>query len=159
MIEEWIRESNLIEGIDDPTEDRRSQLAWNWFSNQELTIDSILKVHKRITWKQLGPDAGRFRRCQVWVGGREGAKWDSIPSLMVQWLEMAALPFTNADSIDFKAGWCKAAHVRFERIHPFRDGNGRTGRMIMNWQLKNIGITPILLKSSERWAYYDWFKL
>ena len=36
-------------------------------------------------------------------------------------------------------------HFRFERIHPFEDGNGRTGRMILNRQLINIGLLPIAL--------------
>ena len=42
-------------------------------------------------------------------------------------------------------------HFRFERIHPFEDGNGRTGRMILNRQLINIGLLPIALDKTSKY--------
>ena len=42
-------------------------------------------------------------------------------------------------------------HFRFERIHPFEDGNGRTGRMILNRQLINIGLLPIALDKISKY--------
>jgi len=48
-------------------------------------------------------------------------------------------------------------HMRFEQIHPFPDGNGRTGRMILNQQLRNAGYLPITIndKSKYRQALLD----
>lgn len=151
---EWIRESNLIEGIDRPEEDQRSELAWKWFIAQPLTIPNILKLHKRITWKQLGDEAGRFRTCQVWVGGREGARWEKVPELMAQWINNARWVSTLDDQPEDLFIKC---HVEFEQIHPFIDGNGRTGRMILNWQRVKAGLDPLLIKSEERGDYYEWF--
>lgn len=153
-ISEWIHESNLIENIDDPIEDGRSQIAWNWFTKQDLTIPNILKLHKRITYKQLGEDAGRFRRCQVWVGGREGSPWLLVPTLVAEWLNYFVNDGKRMDMI----GFIRSAHVAFEHIHPFVDGNGRAGRMIMNLQRVKAGLEPLLLKASERHNYYQWFK-
>ena len=49
-----------------------------------------------------------------------------------------------------------ASHVRFERIHPFSDGNGRTGRMIINQQLINSGVSiPPTGKYREAFRRYD----
>jgi Fic family protein len=45
-------------------------------------------------------------------------------------------------------------HVGFETIHPFADGNGRTGRMLMWWQEVQAGQTPTLFKAADRQRYY-----
>ncbi|MBR3458759.1 MAG: Fic family protein [Selenomonadaceae bacterium] len=49
------------------------------------------------------------------------------------------------------AAW---THAEFVRIHPFADGNGRTARMIMNYELMNKGFLPIAIKTSDRENYY-----
>ena len=48
-------------------------------------------------------------------------------------------------------------HIRFEGIHPFIDGNGRTGRLIMNLELVKEGFLPVNIKFTDRMKYYDCF--
>ena len=48
-------------------------------------------------------------------------------------------------------------HLQFESIHPFIDGNGRTGRLIMNLQLIKAGLPAINIKFADRRKYYDAF--
>lgn len=160
MIDAWIRESNLIEDIDDPIEDKRSQSAWEWLAKQPLlNVATILGTHKRITRLQLGSEAGHFRTCRVWVGGREGAPWNQVPHMVSLWLtDWAGRGVEDIQHEQTKEVWFKQAHVKFEKIHPFVDGNGRTGRMIMNWQRERAGLKPLLIKKSEVWQYYDWFR-
>ena len=50
-------------------------------------------------------------------------------------------------------------HLRFEGIHPFIDGNGRTGRLILNMELIKAGLLPVNIKFSDRRKYYDCFDL
>ena len=48
-------------------------------------------------------------------------------------------------------------HLRFEGIHPFIDGNGRTGRLILNLELIKAGLLPVNIKFTDRRKYYDTF--
>ncbi|MGL4605883.1 MAG: Fic family protein [Eubacteriaceae bacterium] len=48
-------------------------------------------------------------------------------------------------------------HLRFEGIHPFIDGNGRTGRLILNFELIKAGLLPVNIKFSDRRNYYECF--
>ncbi len=49
-------------------------------------------------------------------------------------------------------------HLKFEIIHPFIDGNGRTGRLILNLELMKNGYVPINIKYKDKKRYYDCFK-
>jgi Fic family protein len=50
-------------------------------------------------------------------------------------------------------------HLRFEAIHPFIDGNGRTGRLILNLELIKAGLLPVNIKYTDRRKYYDCFEV
>lgn len=158
-IEPWIIQSNLIEGVEDITEHTRSQGAWSRFRKQELTIKNILAVHKRIMIEHLPDEAGKFRQCRVWVGGHEGKPWPEIPQLMEGWLALwHNIVKECAHTPECVDRLTRMAHVEFEKIHPFVDGNGRTGRMVMQWQRVNHGLSALNILDAEKGAYYDWFR-
>lgn len=147
----YIHESNLIENIDDREEDERSLNAWLWLVEQpELSHSVICRLQKRITLRQhnLMPNQRGYYRgtagnnVNVTIGGKAGADFRMVPFLMDNWL----LDFMKMDPV--------AAHMRFEKIHPFVDGNGRTGRMIMWWQQLQLGSKPVLFRNSEKHDIY-----
>ncbi len=160
MMQQHIRESNLIEGIDDPAEDARSLAAWNWLldvvgDKHVISQTVILELHKRITCTQLPPEeAGHFRRIQVYVGNHVPPSGEVMLGQMYGW------------GMDMLEHWQtldpREMHIRFEKIHPFVDGNGRTGRMLMWLHEKWQGKEPTLLLNDEKnkaYGYYDWFRL
>lgn len=149
-IKELIHESNLIEGYDDPEFDEQSLIAWDYLVQQkELSQHVICKVQKIITLKQtdLQPDwRGYYRKIEVWIGGRPGLQSKKVSSAMTQWLYY----YQNRSP--------KEAHIEFEKIHPFVDGNGRTGRMLMWWHELKLGKNPTKIAFEDRFDYYGWFK-
>jgi Fic family protein len=150
---EHIRNSNLIENIDDPTEDARSMRAWKYISKQpHIGIPELLETHRLITLKQLNKkEAGHFRTVAVWIGGYKIMPAPYLAQQMVYNLLMDLMQRPKEISP-------KEAHIRFESAHPFIDGNGRTGRMLMWWHEQHIGQEPSLIPIEKRQDYYQWFR-
>ena len=88
---------------------------------------------------------GGYRVCNVSVGGRLCPPYVNVYRLINEWLYFHKnhTPLEN--------------HIKFELIHPFVDGNGRTGRMLMWWQEIKEGNEPTLFKADERQEYYKLF--
>jgi Fic family protein len=108
-------------------------------------------LHRRITLKQLPErQRGKWRTIQVYVGGHTPPAPVFVVSQIGQHL--------NHLRHDYKTLDPKAMHVQFETIHPFVDGNGRTGRMLMWLHEVKQGKEPTLLKAEERQKYYNWFR-
>jgi hypothetical protein len=152
-----IRESNLIEGIDDPTDDAVGWVAWCWLTSlTEIRPHHVEYLHRVVTahqWQNLAwRERGAWRTCQVWVGDREGAPSADLPALMAQWCVDLTL------SLGGTALTPQAHHVAFEHIHPFVDGNGRVGRLLMWWHETCLGLQPTYLRATDRQSYYRWFQ-
>jgi Fic family protein len=146
----WIRESNLIENIDNETSDRDSFDAWRKFTEQKkFNIEVILRCHEDIMWRSSQRIAGSLRKVNVRVGDRICPDYKRVPNLLRKWL------VTYSRAINFET--IREAHIVFERIHPFEDGNGRTGRMIMNWMLIKAGLDIFVWEFKDRENYYKWF--
>lgn len=110
----------------------------------DLTADSILAMHQALLGDVEPEIAGEWRREPVWVGGSNlgphGAlfvppRFERVPGLindLVQFIDRDDLPVLAHVAI---------AHAQFETIHPFPDGNGRTGRALMHAMLRGKGLT------------------
>jgi len=148
---EHIHQSNLIENIDDLSADRQSLKAWRWLEKQVgLNSHTICELQRRIVKTQdtlTYEQRGRFRTVHVTVGGRVCPSPYMITHLMNNWL------------LDYRGREPLVNHIAFEKIHPFVDGNGRTGRMLLWWQQIQNGEEPTLFKASEKYEkYYPLFR-
>ncbi len=147
-----IKQSNLIENVRDQAELEQSMVAWNYLEDKEiLTFSTILQTHNLIM-KNLMPQRlggrGSLRIYNVRVGGRVCPHWVDVPDLLDDWIGWLE---------EYEKVGPKEAHVAYEHIHPFADGNGRTGRMFMWWHEIKLGREPTLIEYDKRWDYYNWF--
>jgi len=111
-----------------------------------VTVETILRIHERVLRSSdLKEHAGRVRVGQSWIGGSsynpcEAAFIPPPPDEVMTLLEDLAV-FCNDTSLPAVAQ-AAIAHAQFETIHPFVDGNGRTGRAIIHVMLRRRGLAP-----------------
>ena len=81
------------------------------------------------------------------------ASVQETPLLMQQWVDNLNYRLDIAATAQEKIAIIAEAHIGFERIHPFADGNGRTGRMLLNYSLLERDIAPLIINSKDKATY------
>jgi hypothetical protein len=131
-------------------------------SDEPLSMTEIRKVHQlamQPVWdvaphpnasEREGP--GEFRRHEIhpFPGGMVPPSWVLVAGEMRSWL--AAAGALRVDAVEFPEQIAQL-HCRFEQIHPFIDGNGRTGRLVLNLLLVRLGYPPVIIYKQQRTRY------
>lgn len=121
---------------------------------KDFTFDILFKTHE-LLMNRLHHERGMFKTEQNFIKGSDfnTASPQETPLLMKQWIDNVnyrmEIASTSKDVIDLV---CES-HIDFERIHPFADGNGRTGRLIMNYLLMKKEIAPLIIEKQEKERY------
>jgi len=111
--------------------------------DSKINFNLIMEIHKTLLSKTNANIAGKIREQQVWIGGNSISPRNAsfvpphskhIKAYLADWINFSNR--INLNPIVLVA----VSHAQFETIHPFEDGNGRTGRALMQRILKNNGI-------------------
>lgn len=116
---------------------------------EQITVEHLLEIHERLlTGTRLEQHAGKLRKQQNWIGGSSHnpcsaafvpPPWEHVRDLLEDLCE-----FCNDDELPAVAQ-AALGHAQFETIHPFIDGNGRTGRALIHVILRRRGLAPVLV--------------
>ena len=159
---EFLKESNAIEGVYDEASLIQAQCAWVYLLGEsEITPHVVKHCHAILMANQnlLPFEKGEFRTVKVYIGGRSGMNWNSIPYAIDEWCASMNTKQAEENTDEGKERYSKIDHIEYEKIHPFVDGNGRTGRMFMNWwRIKNGLPVLVIHEGDEQMEYYKWFK-
>ncbi|MDR0666741.1 MAG: Fic family protein [Campylobacteraceae bacterium] len=143
-IKDYIEALNHKEAID--------KMLYYVENRAKLSENIICEFNKTLlksTKQELS--SGRYRSIVVTIGDKDIT---APPYLIAKEMEELFYWHENAKDMDFVEKLSKF-HGRFEKIHPFIDGNGRTGRLILNLELMKEGYPPLILKQADRKEYYD----
>ena len=125
-------------------------------SNDPLSVSIIKEVHADLT-DRLQYDKGQFKKNENLIIGAEfqTASPSETPFLVQQLVDNQEYRLENAATDEEKLESILDAHIQFERIHPFSDGNGRTGRVIMNYSLLQEGFPPLIIEKETKATYIE----
>lgn len=122
--------------------------------NKEPLSKSIIKqIHFLVLGRDI-QNRGVYRKIPVYISG---AKTQTVQPVLIPEKVQKLLEWYRSDTEDDFLTKIALFHLRFESIHPFIDGNGRTGRLIVNLELMKLGYPPIDIKFTDRKAYYNAF--
>ncbi len=154
----------VIEGITIDKKPIKEHLEVVGHRDAFLYVESLVKENAPITERVIRDihslvlidrplDRGVYRKIPVRIMGASHTPPDPIlvPDMMANLIN--EFKHSKRHPIEIAALF----HLKFEGIHPFVDGNGRTGRLIMNLYLMQNGYLPINIKFTDRKAYYDSF--
>lgn len=115
--------------------------------------ESVIKQIHYLVLADKKDDRGVYRRVPVRI---MGAKHEPVQPYLIQ-PQIEQLLGNYRNSAEHILPRLARFHIEFEGIHPFIDGNGRTGRLLVNLELMKAGYPPIDIKFTDRIAYYNAF--
>lgn len=137
-------------------EAKNHQTALNYLfdhisKKEKINEALVLKLHG-ILMNGVRPDAGAYRNHGVRITGVNlpTANYISVPKLISE--IMARVTKKTKDIVALSA----YVHSKFEQIHPFGDGNGRVGRLLMNAMLLSANFAPAIIRQEQKQLYYTY---
>jgi Fic family protein len=141
---------SLTEQLEAKNHQTALNYLFDWLLKREkIDEQQVLRLHS-ILMNGIRSDAGMYRNHGVRITGVDmpTANYASVPKLMAE--IMARINGKTDDVIALAA----TIHSAFEKIHPFSDGNGRVGRLLMNVMLLRADFAPCIIRQEQKRLYY-----
>ena len=121
-----------------------------------LTLGLVQEFHALLT-DRLQHDRGQFKTVQnaiIWAEFKTASP-EETPFLMTQWVDNTVYRLDMSKSEREIIEILADTHIQFERIHPFSDGNGRTGRLILMYLAMKYLSAPVIISKDDRAQYME----
>ncbi len=125
-------------------------------AEEDTGMDALLLLHRMLMTSIDEGIAGRFRTAGEYV--RVGTHIAPPPEHVEERIRQLFIHYAS-DQDTFFIDKIARFHLEFETIHPFNDGNGRIGRVLLNAQLLRLGFPPVILRNKEKKEYYRAFQV
>lgn len=136
----------------------------DWSAGEGINLSELRQIHRLVVepaWlhsppqglhRREGPGSFRQHDIRPFIGGMTPSPFPEVPACVTDWLRDASRgPADGQHPMVFVAD----LHARFEQIHPFRDGNGRVGRLATNLMLVRHGFPPAVIYKRDRMRYLN----
>lgn len=129
------------------------ELVFENLKNNEIFDERFIKKINETINKNIKDTEG-YRKIQVFIRGSEHIppEPEKIPNLMNYYI----YNYNNDEQDIFNK--MARYHIEFEKIHPFEDGNGRTGRLLLNYELLKNNLPPVVITKEDRVKYFEFIK-
>jgi Fic family protein len=133
--------------------------------NIDVSKKTILEWHKELFFETKKDIAGKFREHLIRVGNYVAPDWQDVSLLLDELFKFinsknksSKNTSKDADADMNTLEFIARVHYRFEKIHPFSDGNGRIGRLLMNYLLWREEYPMLIIEYKKRKSYYRAFQ-
>ena len=123
---------------------------------KEITVQIIKDTHSYLL-QDIREDAGAFKTVHNIIVGTDFMPTEPylVPAELENWCHALEYRLNHSNTVEEKIEVIMEQHLRIERIHPFSDGNGRTGRALIVHSCLQQGIAPIIINKSDRQLYMN----
>lgn len=127
-------------------------------SNQEQMSPELIKEYHKIIMENLVDNNGEYKKATNTIVGAdfETSKPYQVSILLQEWCDNYNFRIKKAQTVKEKIEIIVDQHIKFERIHPFSDGNGRAGRILMIDSCIKESISPIIIPKEEKEKYINY---